>query len=262
MLGAVIGDIVGSRFELAACRSTEFAFFDTACTFTDDTVCTAAVADWLLQAAQPDLARLMQDWCRRYPDCGYGSRFADWVASDAPQSYDSWGNGSAMRVSPVGWAFDSLAETLAYARRSAEITHNHPEGIRGAEVTAAAVFWARTGQDKAAIRCLLAQHFPGYVREESVEEIRKTYRFTEHCAETVPQALAAFFDSNDFEHAVRLAVSLGGDADTLAAIAGSVAQAYYGIPSELADAAAAYLPEDIRRVCTAFSARFACRSCR
>lgn len=245
MLGAAIGDIVGSRFELDNYRTTDFELFQEACNFTDDTVCTAAIADWLLHGG--DLTVIMRDWCCRYPNLAYGARFRVWLNAKKPMPYNSWGNGSAMRVSAVGWKFDTLPETLDFAKQSAQITHNHAEGIKGAQSVASAIFWARMGKNKAFIRKNIAQLF-GYSLERTCDEIRLTYQFNESCQDTVPQAITAFLDSENFEHSIRLAVSLGGDSDTLAAIAGSIAEAFYGIPTDLREQALAILPRDIAEV--------------
>lgn len=249
MLGAAIGDIVGSRFELVNCKQTDFELFTAESDFTDDTICTAAVAEWVLKGCGDDLAHIMQSWCRRYPHPkgAYGARFGRWIYQ-YPVPYNSLGNGSAMRVSAVGWAFDNLADTLEYAKRSAEITHNHPEGIAGAQATAAAIFWARTGKDKAFIRAQISTQF-AYDLNTTCDELRPVYCYSEHCAKTVPPALIAFFDSENFEHAIRLAVSLGGDSDTLTAITGSIAEAFYGdIPDWIQQYALQIMPAEIADV--------------
>ena len=257
MLGVVIGDIAGSRFEFNNYRYTDFEIFAPDSDFTDDTVCATAVVDWLLQGAQDNLIDIIRGWCANYP-CpkgAYGGGFLRWLHSSNPQPYNSWGNGSAMRVSAVGWAFDDLNTTLEYACRSASMTHNHPEGIKGAQAVAAAVFWARNGHNKEQIREQTQQLF-GYSLQQSCDDIRPYYQFSESCQETVPQAITAFLESNDFEHAVRLAVSLGGDSDTLAAITGSIAEAFYGIPSTMREQALAVLPRHIAEVILAFEARY------
>lgn len=227
MLGAVIGDIAGSRFEFDNYRHTDFDIFSPDSDFTDDTICTVAIADWVLQDCNDNLTSTLQGWCRAYP-CpkgAYGGRFSQWIEWKDPEPYNSWGNGSAMRVSAVGWAFASLEETLHFAEQSAIVTHNHPEGIKGAQAVAAAIFWARTGIGKAQIKENITRQF-GYDLSQSCDQIRPHYHFNESCQETVPQAITAFLESDDFEHAIRLAVSLGGDSDTLAAITGSIAEAY------------------------------------
>ena len=253
MLGITIGDIVGSRFEFDNCRSTEFELFHPACDFTDDTVCATAVADWVLQGCTDNLVPIMQDWYKRYPNPvgAYGERFQSWVQAASPEPYNSWGNGSAMRVSAVGWAFGTLEETLYFAEQSAAVTHNHPEGIKGAQAVAAAIFWARNGISKAQIQENITRQF-GYRLNQSCDQIRPHYRFNESCQETVPQAITAFLESSGFEHAVRLAVSLGGDSDTLAAITGSIAEACYGIPAAIRERALAILPRRIAETLLAF----------
>ena len=210
MLGAVIGDIAGSRFEFDNYRHTDFDIFNRYSDFTDDTICTVAIADWVLQGCNDNLASILQVWCRAYP-CpkgAYGGRFSQWIEWKDPEPYNSWGNGSAMRVSAVGWAFATLKETLHFAEQSAIVTHNHPEGIKGAQAVAAAIFWARTGMEKAQIKENITRQF-GYDLSQSCDQIRPHYHFNESCQETVPQAITAFLESDDFEHAIRLAVSLG-----------------------------------------------------
>lgn len=253
MLGAAIGDIAGSRFEFDNHRDTDFELFHPDSDFTDDTVCTTAVADWVLQGCGDDLASILHDWYAAYPSPkgAYGGRFLQWLQSDDPQPYDSWGNGSAMRVSAVGWAFGTLEETLYFAERSAAVTHNHPEGIKGAQAVAVAIFWARNGIGKAQIQENITRQF-GYRLNQSCDQIRPHYGFNESCQETVPQAITAFLESSGFEHAVRLAVSLGGDSDTLAAIAGSIAEACYGIPAAMRERALAILPRRIAETLLAF----------
>ena len=209
MLGAVIGDIAGSRFEFDNYRHTDFDIFNRYSDFTDDTICTVAIADWVLQGCNDNLASILQGWCRAYP-CpkgAYGGRFSQWIEWEDPEPYNSWGNGSAMRVSAVGWAFATLEETLHFAEQSATVTHNHPEGIKGAQAVAAAIFWARTGMGKAQIKENITRQF-GYDLSQSCDQIRPHYHFNESCQETVPQAITAFLESDDFEHAIRLAVSL------------------------------------------------------
>ena len=253
MLGAAIGDIAGSRFEFDNHRDTDFELFHSDSDFTDDTVCTTAVADWVLQECGDDLASILRDWYAAYPSPkgAYGGRFLQWLQSGDPQPYNSWGNGSAMRVSAVGWAFGTLEETLYFAEQSAAVTHNHPEGIKGAQAVAAAIFWARNGISKAQIQENITRQF-GYRLNQSCDQIRPHYRFNESCQETVPQAITAFLESSGFEHAVRLAVSLGGDSDTLAAITGSIAEACYGIPAAMRERALAILPRRIAETLLAF----------
>lgn len=250
MLGAVIGDIVGSPFEFNPNKRTDSELIGADAGFTDDTVCTVADADWVNRDCQDNLAAVLQNWCRRYPNPkgAYGGRFHEWIFLENPQPYESWGNGSAMRVSAVGWTFDDLADVLHYAGQSAAVTHNHPEGIKGAQAVAAAIYWARTGRDKAFIRTQIADGF-GYDLNRTCNSIRPNYRFDESCMGTVSEALVAFLDSENFEHALRLAVSLGGDSDTLAAITGSIAEAYYRqIPPDIAAKALVMLPDEMKAV--------------
>ncbi|UOP05728.1 ADP-ribosylglycohydrolase family protein [Conchiformibius kuhniae] len=247
MLGAAIGDVVGSRFEFANYRATDFALFTDKSGFTDDTVCTVAVAEWALGGCRGDLAVMLQRWCQRYPQVSgsYGARFGAWLWSASPEPYQSWGNGAAMRVSAVGWLFDSLTDTLNAAHDSAAVTHNHPEGIKGAQAVAAAIFWARSGESKSFIRQNITDFFD-YDLSQSCGQIRPHYQFDESCQGTVPQALTAFLESEGFEDAVRLAVSLGGDSDTVAAIAGSVAEAYYrALPKQMVLETLRRLPDEM-----------------
>ncbi len=247
MLGAAIGDIIGSRFEFRNYKSTNFELFTADNHFTDDTICTVAVAEWVVGGCRYDLNTILQKWCRRYPNPmgAYGARFSEWIWSSNPQPYHSFGNGSAMRVSAIGWAYDRLTDVLNLAHDSAAITHNHPEGIKGAQATAAAIFWARTGESKQFIRDNIQDYF-GYDLSLTCDEIRPNYDFDESCQGTVPQAITAFLESDGFEDAVRLAVSLGGDSDTLTAITGSIAEAYYrGIPNRILEPTLQILPEEM-----------------
>jgi ADP-ribosylglycohydrolase len=218
MLGAIIGDIVGSRFEFANHKSFEFELFHRDCQFTDDTICTVAVADWL-SAKEPNMQRfadLLQQWCRDYPNPmgGYGLKFKSWIREANPQPYGSFGSGSAMRVAPVEWAFDSLEKTCSEAEKISAVSHNHPEGIKGAQAVAMAIYLARTGHSKQEIKREITDRF-GYNLNRSCMEIQPIYLYNETCQGTVPEAIIAFIDSTDFESSIRLAVSLGGDSDTL-----------------------------------------------
>lgn len=245
MLGAAIGDVVGSRFEHHNYKGTDFPFFTPDCTFTDDTVCTVAVAEWALNGFQDDLVAIMRKWGNKYPNAGYGGTFYHWLDPNVdPQPYNSWGNGSAMRVSAVGWLCDDLESVLALAKRSAEITHNHPEGIKGAQAVAAAIFLARTGESKEGIKTFIEQVF-GYNLDQTCDEIRPVYQFDVSCQGSVPQAIIAFLESDSFESAIRLAISLGGDSDTLAAIAGSIAEAFYPVPESMKKTMAYFLPQEM-----------------
>lgn len=235
IIGAIAGDVIGSAYEFNPTRDYTFELFTPVTTFTDDTVLTMANAIWLLEddKHQPEtLVNIMLDLCRRYPDRGYGGRFAQWILSDDPQPYDSFGNGSAMRVSPVGYYARTLDEALELAKVSAEVTHNHPEGIKGAQATAASIFLARKGENKWEIRDYIEKTF-GYNLSRTLEEIRPTFTFDETCQRTVPEAIICFLEGKDYEDVVRLAVSLAGDADTLAAIAGSIASATKDVTTEV-----------------------------
>lgn len=232
MIGAIAGDIIGSVYEFDNIKTTDFPLFTNESDYTDDTIMTVAVADWLLNGG--DLAKVMQRYGREYPypTGGYGGRFSGWLREKDPQPYNSWGNGSAMRVSAVGWMFESLEKTLEVAKETAAVTHNHPEGIKGAQATAAAIYLARTGKNKQDIKQYIETTF-SYDLSHSCDEIRPCYRFNESCQGTVPEAIIAFLDSFDFENAIRLAVSLGGDSDTLACITGGIAEAFYGMPQDI-----------------------------
>ena len=255
MLGAIVGDVVGSIYEFSNHRFKEFPLFSDRCDFTDDTVLTIAIADCLLNGGH--YAKYIQDYARRYPARGYGGRFAQWIGSDAMEPYNSWGNGSAMRVSPVGFAYNDLESVMTEAKRSAEVTHNHPEGIKGAQATAIAIFMARQGQSKEKIKNAIATSF-GYDLNRTVDEIRPVYVFNESCQETVPEAIIAFLESNDFEDAIRNGISLGGDSDTLTCITGSIAEAFYGgVPQAIADKALSYLTPSMREVVEEFMEKFA-----
>ena len=231
MYGAIIGDIAGSKYEWHSIKTKEFPFISEGCRFTDDTVMTVAVAKALLKARGEQksfkaiLAETMQDFGRRYPRAGYGGRFRDWIRAENPRPYGSLGNGSAMRVSPCGLIAVTLEEALDLAKASAEVTHDHPEGIRGAEATAAAVFLAKSGRSKEEIRDYVREHY--YPLKETLDEIRPTYRFDVTCQGSVPEAIEAFLESESYADAVRNAVSLGGDSDTQGAIAGGIAWSYY-----------------------------------
>ncbi len=259
MLGAIAGDIIGSVYEgktgWMSARTPEFLpLFYPRCRFTDDTVLTIAVAEGILRGG--DLVDLFKDYARRYPGAGYGGTFRRWAASESREPYQSWGNGSAMRVSPIGFAYDSLAEVLLRAKRTAEVTHDHPEGIKGAQATAAAIFLARNGSDKEQIRDDIERKF-AYRLDRSIDELRPGFDFDVSCRGTVPPAIRAFPDSTDYESAIRLAVSLGGDADTLACIAGGIAHAYYGdVPSDIRIRAMERLDEPLRAIVDEFEARF------
>jgi len=255
MLGVIAGDVIGSRFEWSPIKTTDFALFHPLSSFTDDTVLTVATAWAILHGKSFEEAYL--DFGRRYPRAGYGGSFHKWLAAEDPQPYNSWGNGSAMRVAPVGLACGDVASVLREAERSAAPTHNHPEGIKGAQATALAVFLARHGAPKDDIRKEIAGRF-GYDLDRTTDEIRPHYFFDVSCQGTVPQAIIAFLESTDYESAVRLAISLGGDSDTLAAIAGGFAHAYYNrIPDDIVRQVREKLPEEFLETIDQFEARFA-----
>jgi ADP-ribosylglycohydrolase len=259
MLGAIAGDIIGSVYEgkvaWQSALSPQFKpLFHPWARFTDDTVLTIAVAEGILRGG--NLADLFKQYAREYPSAGYGGSFLCWAVSEDRTAYNSWGNGAAMRVSPVGYACDSLDEVLRRAKSTAEVTHDHPEGIKGARATAAAVYLARTGTSKKAIRDYIEREF-GYRLDARIDEIRPGFTFEVSCQATVPPAIIAFLESTDYEHAVRLAVSLGGDSDTIACITGGIAQAYYGgVPSEIRDQALARLDDRLRSIVHEFETRF------
>jgi ADP-ribosylglycohydrolase len=254
MLGAIAGDVIGSVHEFIGTKTTDFPLFDRESRFTDDTVLAVAVADCLLNGL--DYVDTFHRYAAAYPDAGYGLRFGDWVRSGAREPYNSWGNGSAMRVPAVAYAFDSMTDVLAESARSAFVTHSHPEGIKGAQATAAAVFLARTGRSKSDIRESLERMF-GYNLSQTLDDIRPTYRFDESCERTVPPAIISFLESTGFEDAVRKAISLGGDADTLACIAGAVAEAHYGgVPHHIASRTLDMLDDRLRDVVRRFHRRY------
>ena len=245
MLGACIGDIIGSVYEFNAWKCSEFPLFSEKSEFTDDTVCTIAVAECLLDGSDPTAA--LRKWGYRYPGRGYGGGFAAWLRDAGMGPYNSYGNGAAMRVSPAAWLAGSLDEALALARHVTAVTHNHPEGIKGAEATVTAIWLAGQGKSPEAIRSRIHRDF-GYDLSGSVDEIRPHYRFNETCQDTVPQAIVCVLEAVSFEDAVRKAVSLGGDADTLAAIAGPIAEVRFGIPEEIRRKGWLRLPKDMRDV--------------
>ncbi len=250
MLGAIIGDIVGSPYEFESEKTKDFELFVPDCRPTDDSVMTIAVGCACVEADLDDeqnfkqvLRENMRTLGRQYIHAGYGASFARWLLSDGMGAYYSYGNGSAMRVSPVAWALDTLERVEEVARWSAEITHNHPEGVRGACAVAAAIFLARTGKDKTEIKEYIEKNY--YTIDFTLDLIRPSYSFDVTCQGSVPQAIACFLESEGYEDTLRNAVSLGGDADTQACIAGAIAEAYYGIPDEIADRAFEYLDEEL-----------------
>jgi len=254
MLGALVGDIVGSVYEWNNHRSKDFPLFQPKSTFTDDSVLTIALADAILAGA--DFAAVMRRYGERYPDAGYGGMFRQWLRSPAMGPYNSFGNGAAMRISPAGWAYRTLEETLERAAAYTSVTHNHPEGVKGAEATAGAIWMARHGKSKTEIRAWVAKR-TGYDLSRTCDLIRPLYKFNETCQQTVPEALIAFLESTDFEDAIRLGVSLGGDTDTLTCITGSVAEAFYGgVPAPIEKEALARLDAPLRDVVQMFRRKF------
>jgi ADP-ribosylglycohydrolase len=257
MLGAIAGDIIGSRFERNPVKTTDFELFHSDCRFTDDSVLTLAVADHIFLGS--DLIDTLKEYFNQYPNAGYGERFILWASSPSREPYNSFGNGSAMRVSPVGFAFDSLDTVLEKARATAEVTHDHPEGIKGAQATATAIFLARTGNSKKEIKRFIETQFQ-YDLNQSIDAIRPQYTFDVTCQGSVPQAITAFLESESFEDAVRKAVSLGGDSDTQACIAGGIAHAFYGkLPDIISAEVHSRLEVPLRQILTLFCDRFSCR---
>lgn len=258
MIGAIIGDIVGSRFEWNNHRSKDFQLFTQECFATDDSIMTLAIGKALMESREDwsDLGeqavRCMQEVGRPYPNCGYGGRFLEWMYSSNPKPYNSFGNGAAMRVSACGFIAKSLEEAKMLSRAVTEVTHNHPEGLKGAEAASVAIYMARSGCSMAEIRETIDREY--YPMNFTLDEIRDSYTFNETCQATVPQALKAFFESLDFEDAIRNAISIGGDSDTLAAITGGVAEAYYGVPEALAQKAQEYLDDRLLGIYTDYCA--------
>lgn len=260
MIGAIIGDIAGSRFEWHNIKTKEFEILTHKCHFTDDTVMSLAICDALLRCdgdftnLSSQAVRSMQAIGRNYPHCGYGGRFHKWVFSSKPQPYNSWGNGSAMRISGCGYAADSLESVISLSRLVTEVTHNHPEGIKGAEAAAVAVFLARTGKHLLEIRDYISKHY--YPMDFTLDSIRAGYSFDVSCQGSVPQALEAFFESTSFEDAIRNAVSIGGDSDTIAAITGGIAEAYYGVPTSIRKHALTFLDERLLKILVDFENKY------
>ena len=253
MFGAIVGDVIGSHYENFATKEPDFCLFPDGYRFTDDTVLTVAVADWILNGGE--LVDRFHEYFHAYPTAVYGGAFSEWAASRRREPYNSWGNGSAMRVSPVGWSCDSLDAVLTTAEQTALVTHNHPAGIRGAQATAAAVFLARTTRDKSQIKSYIEGQF-GYDLSRHLEAIRPDYSFQSSCQESVPESIIAFLESDNFEHAIRNAVSLGGDADTMACIAGAIAEAFYGdVPAPILEQALSVVDDRLLHVVNEFRNR-------
>lgn len=254
MIGAIAGDIIGSVYESGYMKSTDFPLFSSASTFTDDTVLTVAVADCIMH--RKDYAATFKEYGRRCPGVGYGAMFYRWIHSADPDPYYSFGNGSAMGVSPVGFAFSSLEEVLKQAEISAAVTHNHPEGIKGAQAIASAVFIARKGKEKKEIARYIEDSF-GYSLEGTIEDIRKSYHLDTTCPGSVPQAIMSFLDSTNYEDSIRKAISLGGDSDTLASMTGSIAQAYYQeIPEFITRNVKRILGDELLAIVEEFNSRY------
>lgn len=259
MLGAIIGDIIGSRFEFHNIKTKEFTLFHPLCDFTDDSVMTLAVTCALLDSktdysdlSQKAIQYMQKLGAELYPNGrGYGGMFRKWLQSDNPQPYNSWGNGAAMRISPCGWIGKDLEEVKKLSRLVTEVTHNHPEGIKGAEAVSCAVYLARTGAELDQIRDFIMDNY--YNVDFTLDDIRDSYFFDVSCQGSVPQALVAFFESTDFEDAIRNAISIGGDSDTIGAITGAIAEAYYGIPKEIEDMAMTYLDDNFKKVLQLFN---------
>ena len=254
MFGALCGDFIGSVYEFDNIKTTHFELVSSGCSFTDDTVLTVAIAEAFLN--KTDIAESIKKWVSLYPDAGYGGMFRKWISKNSNMPYNSFGNGSAMRVSAAGWVGTNIAHTMNLALQTAVVTHNHPEGIKGAQATAVAIFMARKGYSKSEISNYISEKF-GYNLSQTTDEIRPSYSFNAICQETVPQAIICFLESKNWEEAIRLAISLGGDSDTLAAICGSIAEAFYGgVPQEILDAILPKIPKDILTVLNSFSQKY------
>jgi ADP-ribosylglycohydrolase len=254
MLGAIAGDIIGSIYERRNIKTKDFQLFTVTSEPTDDSILTIATAEVILTGG--DYAQQYKTYYQRYPDAGYGGSFHDWGNSASLEPYNSWGNGSAMRVSPIGFAYDTLETVMVEAERSAAVTHNHPEGVKGAQATASAIFLARTGASKTEIRDHITNTF-GYDLSFTLNEIRPIYLFDVSCQGSVPQAIVAFLESTDFEDAIRGAISIGGDSDTIACIAGGIAEAFYGaVPETIAEQTLMKLDNPLRQVVETFRQKF------
>ncbi len=260
MIGVIIGDIVGSRYERRNKKTKDFDFFGPRCKVTDDTVMSLAVCKALLQfdgdyvSLSKATIHTLQEVGQQYPRCGYGRRFKEWVKMEDPEPYNSYGNGAGMRVSGCAYVGNTLEEVKALSKSVTVISHDHPEGIKGAEAVAVAVFLARQGKTLEEIREHITKEY--YPLDFTIDGIRSTYRFDSSCQGSVPQALQAFFESTDFEDAIRTAISVGGDSDTIAAMTGSVAEAYYGVPRDLREQALTYLDENLLGILEAFELKY------
>lgn len=248
LYGAIAGDIIGSPYEMCNIKSTEFTLFTPWSNFTDDTVMTLAVAKWLTEdrthSIEP-LIKYMQELGQEYPDAGYGEKFKEWLIQESPKPYESWGNGSAMRVSPVGLYSNTIDEALALATLTASVSHNHPEGIKGAQALAACVFLCKEGKGKDAIKKYIEDTF-NYDLNRTIADIRKDYHFDVSCSGSVPEAIISFLEGNSFEGVIRLAISIGGDSDTIACMAGGIAACKYPIPKNIRNTCREILPERLK----------------
>ena len=254
IIGAIAGDLIGSIYEFHNIRTVDFPLFDEKCDFTDDSVLTIAVADCILH--HKDFGKTILEYAKKYPDRGYGEGFMQWIIRGDLKPYGSFGNGSAMRVSPVGFAFNDIDTVLSVAKQSAEVTHNHPEGIKGAQAIASAIFYARMGKSKAFIKDYITTTFD-YNLNDTTENLRKTYHFDETCQGSVPQAVIAFLESTDYENAIRLAISIGGDSDTIACMTGGIAAAFYHeIPEEIIRFVSNKLPTEFNDLIKEFDEKF------
>ena len=250
MLGAIVGDIIGSIYEFQNTRFVDFDLFTPWNKFTDDSVMTLAVAKWLIEDKEHTkhhLIKCMQELGRRYPRAGYGGNFGWWLIQDNPQPYNSWGNGAGMRVSPVGLYAKTLNEALALAELTASVSHNHPEGVKGAQAIATSVFLCKQGKSKEEIKEYVEKTF-GYDLHRAIAEIRPSYRFDVSCQGSVPEAIIAFLEGNSFEEVIRLAISLGGDSDTIGAMAGAIAACMYPIPDYIVEKCDSILTDDLREI--------------
>jgi ADP-ribosylglycohydrolase len=254
IIGAIAGDIIGSVFEFDNIKTVDFDLFSHKSKFTDDSVLTLATMDAITN--QKNYAEAYQSFGKKYPHRGYGGSFQSWIYSENPAPYNSWGNGSAMRVSPIGWYCSSLDEVMAEAQKSAEVTHNHPEGIKGAQSTAAAIYMARTGKSKDEIKKFIIDTFH-YDLNRKIDDIRPDYEFDVSCQGSVPEAIIAFLESTGFENAIRLAISIGGDSDTIACITGGIAEAYYQkIPDTIIENVLRILPQELVKTIEDFSMKY------
>lgn len=254
IIGAIAGDVIGSIYEWDNIKNVDFQLFNEKCDFTDDSVLTMAVADCILN--RKEFAQTIWDYARQYPNRGYGGRFADWITNTNLKPYNSYGNGSAMRVSAVGFAYNDLNQVLDVAKQTAEVTHNHPEGIKGAQSIAASIFLARTGKSKQFIKDYISKTF-NYNLNDTISNIRTGYRFDETCQGSVPQAIIAFLESSNYENSIRLAISIGGDSDTIACITGGIAAAFYkSIPQQIVEFVNDKLPKEFLELITEFDVKY------